>query len=195
MGRMSRPPPRHFRRPPPPLRPPRPPPPRRPLRLPPVPAARAESPIDAFLVSRLAAEGLKQGPLAGRRELVRRLYFDLLGVPPSPAQIADFLADTAADAYPRLVADGGQLGSLALVPARVFNAAGLDVEGPPAPPNVLAAAVPAVTAAVGSPLAAVPLPFLPPLLFIFPAFFRPPLPLLRFLLLLPLLLVLVLLRP
>ncbi|MDP7205898.1 MAG: DUF1549 domain-containing protein, partial [Pirellulaceae bacterium] len=75
----------------------------RPLRLPPVPAARAESPIDAFLVSRLAAEGLKQGPLAGRRELVRRLYFDLLGVPPSPAQIADFLADTAADAYPRLV--------------------------------------------------------------------------------------------
>jgi len=75
----------------------------RPLRLPSVPAGRAESPIDAFLISRLAAERLQQGPLAGRRELVRRLYFDLLGLPPSPAQIADFLADTAPDAYPRLV--------------------------------------------------------------------------------------------
>jgi len=78
----------------------------RPLKKPPLPAERsrrAESTIDAFLLARLDAEGLEQGPLAERSELVRRLYFDLLGVPPSPAQIEVFCADPAPDAYPRLV--------------------------------------------------------------------------------------------
>ena len=63
----------------------------------------AESSIDAFLLARLDAGRLEQGPLAERSELMRRLSFDLIGLPPSPAQIADFLADTAPDAYPRLV--------------------------------------------------------------------------------------------
>ncbi len=77
-----------------------------PLQLPPLPSATArkgESPIDDFLLSRLDAERLKQGQLAGRHEMVRRLYFDLLGVPPSPAQLAVFLADESQDAYPHLV--------------------------------------------------------------------------------------------
>ena len=78
----------------------------RPLQLPSslsVPKRSAESPIDTFLLSRLRVLKLRQVPLAGRRELVRRLYFDLVGVPPSPEEIGDFLADTAPDAYPRLV--------------------------------------------------------------------------------------------
>ena len=76
----------------------------RPLEKPPLPGSRrAESSIDDFLLARLDDEGLKQGPLATRGQRVRRLYFDLLGLPPTPAQITAFLADDAPDAYPRLV--------------------------------------------------------------------------------------------
>ena len=64
---------------------------------------RIGAPIDAFLLARLEAEGLTFGPEAGRETLVRRLYIDLLGLPPTPDAINRFLADTSPNAYERLV--------------------------------------------------------------------------------------------
>jgi mono/diheme cytochrome c family protein len=64
---------------------------------------RIRTPIDAFLLARLDKEGLSFSSEADRATLIRRVYFDLLGLPPSPAEIASFLVDPAADAYERLV--------------------------------------------------------------------------------------------
>jgi hypothetical protein len=52
---------------------------------------------------RLAHLGLKPSPEADRRTLIRRLYSDLLGLPPSPAEVSAFVGDTQPDAYPKLV--------------------------------------------------------------------------------------------
>jgi len=60
------------------------------------------NPIDNFIVARLKP-GLQLSPPADRRTLARRLYFDLIGLPPKPEQMARFLADERADAYERLV--------------------------------------------------------------------------------------------
>ena len=59
--------------------------------------------IDAFIWKRLQAEGLEPSPTADAFRLVRRLYFDLIGLPPSRAQIDAFVRDTSDDAYRRLV--------------------------------------------------------------------------------------------
>ena len=59
--------------------------------------------VDAFILVKLAATGLDPAPPAERRVLIRRLYFDLVGLPPTPTETADFLADRSPDAYPRLV--------------------------------------------------------------------------------------------
>jgi len=61
------------------------------------------TPIDAFLLSRLEAEGLTLAPQAARYTLLRRLSFDLLGLPPTPAQLETFAADTAPDAISRMI--------------------------------------------------------------------------------------------
>jgi len=68
-----------------------------------VPAGSAVHPIDAFVVSRLKEEGLSPGPAADRATLLRRLSFDLLGLPPTPAEVREFVADDQPDAYERLV--------------------------------------------------------------------------------------------
>lgn len=60
-------------------------------------------PIDSFIQQKLAAHGLTQAPAADARTLIRRLYFDLTGLPPTPEEIEDFAADRAPDAYERLV--------------------------------------------------------------------------------------------
>jgi hypothetical protein len=65
--------------------------------------AWAASPIDAFILHRLQKEGLRPAPPADRATLVRRLYFDLWGLPPTPAQVDAFVRDRAPDAYARLV--------------------------------------------------------------------------------------------
>jgi len=59
--------------------------------------------IDRFILARLEAEGLKPSPEADKRTLLRRVFFDLLGVPPSSAEIKAFLKDTTPDAYSQLV--------------------------------------------------------------------------------------------
>jgi hypothetical protein len=59
--------------------------------------------IDAFVVARLEKEGLAPSPEADKATLIRRLYLDLLGLPPTPAQVDAFLADTSSDAYDNVV--------------------------------------------------------------------------------------------
>lgn len=61
------------------------------------------APIDTFLLARLDAEGLTFAPQAGRYTLLRRLSFDLLGLPPSKEQLEAFAADTSPDAVPRMI--------------------------------------------------------------------------------------------
>lgn len=63
----------------------------------------ARTPIDQFVWARLAEKGLKPNGLAERRRLIRRAYLDLLGIPPTPEEVSRFLADTADDAYARLI--------------------------------------------------------------------------------------------
>lgn len=78
-----------------------------PIRRPAVPEVRhselVRSPIDAFLLESLEGEGLSFGAEADRPTLIRRLYFDLTGLPPSPSAVEQFVHDRAADAYERLV--------------------------------------------------------------------------------------------
>jgi len=61
------------------------------------------NPIDHFILARLEREGLKPSPEADRVTLVRRLSLDLLGLPPAPREVDDFVKDAAPDAYERLV--------------------------------------------------------------------------------------------
>lgn len=63
----------------------------------------ARTPIDRFILQRLAEEKLSPSPEARPEILVRRLFFDLTGLPPSEADIDRFLADRRPDAYERLV--------------------------------------------------------------------------------------------
>jgi hypothetical protein len=59
--------------------------------------------IDRFILAKLANAGLQPAPEADRATLVRRVYFDLIGLPPTPAQVDEFLNDKSADAYEKLV--------------------------------------------------------------------------------------------
>jgi hypothetical protein len=64
---------------------------------------RLRNAVDAFILARLGQEGLSLAPEADRRTLIRRLYFDLTGLPPTPEQIAAFVASTDPFAYEKLV--------------------------------------------------------------------------------------------
>ena len=66
-------------------------------------AERVETPIDAFLLARLESEGVNFAPEADRATLIRRLSYDLTGLPPSPEEVQRFVDDPAPDAYERLV--------------------------------------------------------------------------------------------
>ena len=66
-------------------------------------AARVRNPIDAFVLERLEKEGLKPAPEADKATLLRRVTLDLTGLPPTPAAVSLFLADTGPDAYEKAV--------------------------------------------------------------------------------------------
>jgi hypothetical protein len=59
--------------------------------------------VDAFLFARLEREGLAPSPEADRRTLIRRLSFDLTGLPPTPAEVEAFVADQDPKAYEKMV--------------------------------------------------------------------------------------------
>lgn len=66
-------------------------------------AARVRTPVDAFILAKLSEQGLAMSAEADRRTLIRRLSFDLTGLPPSMEQIAAFENDTDPRAYEKLV--------------------------------------------------------------------------------------------
>lgn len=67
------------------------------------PKSKIENPIDAFVLARLEKEKLAPSPEADRAALLRRVSLDLVGLPPSPAEIVAFVADRAPHAYERQV--------------------------------------------------------------------------------------------
>ena len=66
-------------------------------------ASRVRNPVDSFILKRLQEADLEPAPETDLITLVRRAYFDLLGMPPSPEQVDAFLADTSDDAWPKLI--------------------------------------------------------------------------------------------
>ncbi len=78
-----------------------------PIRRPAVPAVQSgddiRNPIDAFLLEKLRGQGLAFNPEADRATLIRRLSFDLIGLPPTPEEVQAFVGDSSPDAYRRLV--------------------------------------------------------------------------------------------
>ncbi len=71
--------------------------------VPPVVAEGVGSPIDKFILSRLVSRGAGLAPEADRAVLVRRAFLDLIGLPPTPAEVAEFVNDPSDQAYEKLV--------------------------------------------------------------------------------------------
>src|SRR5439155_16315158 len=63
----------------------------------------ARTPIDRFVLAKLEERGLRPSPAADKRTLLRRIYFDLIGLPPTPQDMGAFLADRSRDAYEKVV--------------------------------------------------------------------------------------------
>ena len=64
---------------------------------------RIHNPIDSFILERLAKAGLKQSKEADRRTLIRRVTYDLTGLPPAPSEVEAFVNDQSPDAYEKVV--------------------------------------------------------------------------------------------
>jgi len=79
----------------------------RPLDRPDLPAVKdggwCRTPVDRFILAKIEMAGLAPSPSAGRTTLIRRVTFDLTGLPPTPGEIDDFVSDAAPDAYERLI--------------------------------------------------------------------------------------------
>ncbi|HSI16077.1 MAG TPA: DUF1549 domain-containing protein, partial [Chthoniobacter sp.] len=78
-----------------------------PLMKPETPAVKNEAwcrtPIDHFILAKIEEKGLLPSPTADKLTLIRRAYFDLIGLPPTPEQAARFLADTEANAFEKVI--------------------------------------------------------------------------------------------
>lgn len=103
----------------------------------PIPAVKngdwSDSPLDRFILAKLEAAGLAPAERADKQTLIRRVTFDLTGLPPTPAEIAAFVADERTDAYAQLVdrllkspAYGERWGRHWLDVARYADSNGLD---------------------------------------------------------------------
>lgn len=66
-------------------------------------AAWIANPIDAFILHKLEQQGLNPAPPATKTALLRRVTYDLTGLPPTPAEVSEFLADASPDAYEKLI--------------------------------------------------------------------------------------------
>jgi len=77
--------------------------PLRPGKHPQVAHAMFQSPIDRFILARLQTNNLGLSPRATRQQIIRRVSFDLIGLPPTIEEINAFLRDASAQAYPRLI--------------------------------------------------------------------------------------------
>jgi hypothetical protein len=79
----------------------------KPVTRPPLPKVRqagwVRTPIDAFILAKLEENGLHPAPEADRATLLRRVKFDLLGLPPTPEEIDAFVRDTSTDAYEKVI--------------------------------------------------------------------------------------------
>ncbi|MBX3400891.1 MAG: PSD1 domain-containing protein [Gemmataceae bacterium] len=97
----------------------------------------ASHPIDAFVLAKLATEGLKPSPAADKATLIRRLYLDLVGLPPTPKQVDAFLSDASPNAYAKVVDEllasphyGERWGRLWLDAARYADSDGYEKDKP-----------------------------------------------------------------
>ena len=74
---------------------------------PPVPSPRdgawGQTPVDSFILAKLEEKGLKPNPIAERTALIRRAYFDLIGLPPTPEQVEAFVNDRSSKAFERVI--------------------------------------------------------------------------------------------
>ncbi|HLJ17487.1 MAG TPA: PSD1 and planctomycete cytochrome C domain-containing protein [Bryobacteraceae bacterium] len=66
-------------------------------------ASWVRTPIDAFILQKREAKGLKPAAPASKATLIRRVYYDLTGLPPSPDDVKNFLADSSPHAYEKLI--------------------------------------------------------------------------------------------
>ena len=73
------------------------------INVPSIESAWCRNPIDRFVLRRLQKEGLAPAAPADRIALIRRVYFDLIGLPPNPQEVEQFLNDKSPNAYERLV--------------------------------------------------------------------------------------------
>lgn len=78
-----------------------------PVREPALPSVKdslwVQSPIDAFVLAKLEEKGLSPAPPADRQTLIRRVTFDLIGLPPTPAEVESFVNDSSPGAFERVV--------------------------------------------------------------------------------------------
>jgi cytochrome c553 len=78
-----------------------------PVSKPPVPSPKdsawGQTPVDSFILAKLDEKGLKPNPIAERTALIRRAYFDLIGLPPTPEQVEAFVNDRSPKAFEKVI--------------------------------------------------------------------------------------------